>query len=94
MYLIGKELFNEKVGLLAAAILSIFPDYLFNALIIYPDCLFICLILTNFLLFLRGRIVLSFIILAMAVYVKPIAIFLPVVYLIYFVTIKLHEELS
>jgi 4-amino-4-deoxy-L-arabinose transferase-like glycosyltransferase len=85
IYRICLELFDKKTGLIAAILLSLSIDFAIFHYNLQPDGLFSCLILLSFLFIVQKRIILTFLILAISTYVKPIAIYLPIIYGIYLI---------
>jgi 4-amino-4-deoxy-L-arabinose transferase-like glycosyltransferase len=80
IYRIGKKLFNEKVGIIAAILFSLNLDIIFNSFIIYSDTLLLFFIVLSFWMMIENRIIFAFIYLTAAVFVKPIIMYLPICY--------------
>jgi 4-amino-4-deoxy-L-arabinose transferase-like glycosyltransferase len=90
IYLLGKAVFNEKMGLIAAIFISLYPPFFCLSRIMYAEPLFIGLLYTLILLlifFIKINkpliIFISGILLGAAILTKPQVIFLPVVITIF-----------
>jgi len=86
VYLLGKVVFNEKVGLIAATFLSLYPPFFCLSRIMYAEPLFIVLLYTlilQLIFFIKINkawiILISGILLGTAILTKPQIIYLPVV---------------
>ena len=80
VYLIGKELFNEKIAIIAALILSFEPDHLFFTYSLVTDTLFVFTLLLTTLFFIRHKWITSAILMGICMLIKPIAIYLPLIF--------------
>lgn len=86
IYLIGKLVFNEKVGVAAAIFLSLYPPFFGLSRIMYAEPLFLMLLYTSIFLllyFIKTEklyiIITSGIILGAAILTKPLVIYFPLV---------------
>ena len=82
-YLIGKKLYSEKAGLIAAFISALLPDYLIQENILNTETIFVFLLLLSFYFLISDKIIYSFIILAIGCYFRPILMYIPIIYTIY-----------
>ena len=84
LYLIGGNVFNKKIGFIAALLFSLELDHLYFVYSLLTETLFIFLFLLSSLYFIyffkKGKqlyLILSSILLGLATLVRPIAMFLP-----------------
>jgi len=94
LYRIGKDWKNEQTGLILAALALLYPFYIYVPLTLYPEAILLYIIpLITWLMLKNGKtprwhsLLLSGIIIALAVMIRPTAIFIIPVFVLY-VSIK------
>ncbi len=73
-YFLGKEMFNKKVGLLAAIMLSFQPMFFAQSTLILPEVMLALLGMLSLLFYLQNRYVLYFIVASLLILTKETAI--------------------
>lgn len=87
IFLLGRELFNKRVGLISAGIYALFLPIAFLATMVIHDAIMPFLVLTSLYLFVMGAkkgsikyYVLSAVVVSISCYFQPSALFLPIMY--------------
>lgn len=83
LYLIGKELFGEKIAFWAVIIFIIDPTRIFLSVIALSDALFVVVFLASLRLFISQRYFYSGILLGVSTLIRPIAQFLPILLIVF-----------
>lgn len=84
IYLIAEKISNKRVALFSSLFFAFMPFNIFYSRVILPEPLMVTLFLSSFYLLLRSRFLLSSLLLALALLVKPYAIFFTLPYLLVF----------
>ncbi len=101
IYLLGREVFSGKVGLIAAFLSAFYPFFIFFTGLLLTETLFIFLLLSLIYLLQRtvatkkiNYVIGAGLIAGLSILIKPlIAYFLPFVFLVFFITYRNKKEI-